>query len=191
MKITLRLAVCTASLFVAFPLLAQNNSDHSGHDSDGNSAGHRRIASWIRWHCRPFHAGPNGRCLKCSGVRNLSTQVSVTHDFERRDHSRCSASEHLRSHDFRRGAVNLRRPIVHSSFHGRTASQCNRAGARKKLQRAPLESRGAADSSRDLTMTSPRRLRLRSSRTTRRVSDAAGRACTTHGGCSRRELTVD
>jgi hypothetical protein len=44
MKITLRLAVCTASLFVAFPLLAQNNSDHSGHDSDGNSAGHRQDA---------------------------------------------------------------------------------------------------------------------------------------------------
>ena len=42
MKITLRLAVCTASLFVAFPLLAQTNSDHSGHDSDGNSAGHRQ-----------------------------------------------------------------------------------------------------------------------------------------------------
>ena len=42
MKITLRLAVCTASLFVAFPLLAQNNSDHSGHDNDGNSASHRQ-----------------------------------------------------------------------------------------------------------------------------------------------------
>ena len=48
----LSLAVCTASLFVALPVLAQgksnqphgNNSDHSGHDNDGKSAGHRQDA---------------------------------------------------------------------------------------------------------------------------------------------------
>jgi hypothetical protein len=45
MKLKVSLMVCTASLFVAFPILAQSNgngSDHSGHDNDGNSAGHRR-----------------------------------------------------------------------------------------------------------------------------------------------------
>jgi hypothetical protein len=44
MKLKISLMVCTASLFVAFPILAQtgNGSDHSGHDNDGNSAGHRR-----------------------------------------------------------------------------------------------------------------------------------------------------
>ena len=45
MKLRISHLVCTASLFVAFPILAQgNNSDHSGHDSDGNSAGHRQDA---------------------------------------------------------------------------------------------------------------------------------------------------
>lgn len=62
MKMKISLVVCTASLFVAFPVLAQNKpgrgphgnnghhnphgngSDHSGHDSDGNSAGHRQDA---------------------------------------------------------------------------------------------------------------------------------------------------
>ena len=64
MKMKTSLAICTASLFVAFPLAAQgadhpgnngqghayghdkhgNNSNHSGHDSDGNSAGHRQDA---------------------------------------------------------------------------------------------------------------------------------------------------
>src|SRR4051812_7620338 len=47
--------VCIASLFVAFPLIAQsggrdghghgnhgNSSSHSGHDNDGKSAGHRQ-----------------------------------------------------------------------------------------------------------------------------------------------------
>jgi len=44
-KITVRIAVCTTSLFLALPLLAQgNNSDHSGHDNDGRSAGHRQDA---------------------------------------------------------------------------------------------------------------------------------------------------
>jgi hypothetical protein len=55
------LALCTASLFLAYPLTAQssnglshgrghghghhgNNSNHSGHDDDGNSAGHRKDA---------------------------------------------------------------------------------------------------------------------------------------------------
>lgn len=55
------LALCTAALFVAYPLTAQssnglshgrghghghhgNNSNHSGHDDDGNSAGHRQDA---------------------------------------------------------------------------------------------------------------------------------------------------
>ena len=43
MKLRISHLVCTASLFVAFPILAQgNNSDHSGHDNDGNSAGHRQ-----------------------------------------------------------------------------------------------------------------------------------------------------
>ena len=58
MKIKLALALCTAFLFSAFPILAQsesgfehgrgkgrghgNNSNHSGHDDDGNSAGHRK-----------------------------------------------------------------------------------------------------------------------------------------------------
>ena len=49
MKLKISLMVCTASLFVTFPVLAQgqgaghgNASDHSGHDSDGNSAGHRQ-----------------------------------------------------------------------------------------------------------------------------------------------------
>ncbi len=44
MKLKISLMVCTASLFVAFPVLAQsgNGSDHSGHDNDGNSAGHRK-----------------------------------------------------------------------------------------------------------------------------------------------------
>jgi hypothetical protein len=54
MKLKISLLVCTASLFVAFPVLAQgnrqdgvhghhgNNSDHSGHDNDGNSADHRQ-----------------------------------------------------------------------------------------------------------------------------------------------------
>ena len=48
MKLKISLMVCTASLFVAFPVLAQpsgrpgNGSDHSGHDNDGNSAGHRQ-----------------------------------------------------------------------------------------------------------------------------------------------------
>jgi len=56
----LAIAVCTASLYVAFPVFAQsdqglehgqghgrghgNNSNHSGHDDDGNSAGHRQDA---------------------------------------------------------------------------------------------------------------------------------------------------
>src|SRR3954468_8926467 len=74
MKIKTSLAVCTAALFIAFPLAAQtansngnsggngngngggngnghgdhgnhgNNSNHSGHDDDGNSAGHRKDA---------------------------------------------------------------------------------------------------------------------------------------------------
>jgi len=59
MKRRIALAFCTASLFAAFPVLAQgrdghghgnghghpgNNSNHSGHDDDGNSAGHRRDA---------------------------------------------------------------------------------------------------------------------------------------------------
>ena len=52
MKIKLSVAACAASLFIALPLLAQgrsgeshgNNSDHSGHDNDGKSAGHRRDA---------------------------------------------------------------------------------------------------------------------------------------------------
>jgi hypothetical protein len=49
-KLKISLMVCTASLFVAFPILAQTNghpgngSDHSGHDNDGNSAGHRQDA---------------------------------------------------------------------------------------------------------------------------------------------------
>ena len=43
MKLKISLMVCTASFFVGFPILAQgNNSDHSGHDNDGNSAGHRQ-----------------------------------------------------------------------------------------------------------------------------------------------------
>jgi len=58
MKMRFALAACTASLFVTFPLVAQsasglehgrghghghgNNSNHSGHDDDGNSAGHRQ-----------------------------------------------------------------------------------------------------------------------------------------------------
>jgi len=48
MKLKISLMVCTASLFVVFPVLAQSNarpgngSDHSGHDNDGNSAGHRK-----------------------------------------------------------------------------------------------------------------------------------------------------
>jgi hypothetical protein len=44
MKLKISLMLCTASLFVAFPVLAQtgNGSDHSGHDNDGNSAGHRQ-----------------------------------------------------------------------------------------------------------------------------------------------------
>ena len=42
MKLKISLVVCTASLFVAFPILAQANTDHSGHDNDGNSAGHRQ-----------------------------------------------------------------------------------------------------------------------------------------------------
>ena len=49
MKLNISIMVCTASLFVAFPVLGQgqgaghgNASDHSGHDNDGNSAGHRR-----------------------------------------------------------------------------------------------------------------------------------------------------
>jgi len=58
MKRRFAFAVATASLFMAFPLLAQsesgfehgrghgrghnNNSNHSGHDDDGNSAGHRK-----------------------------------------------------------------------------------------------------------------------------------------------------
>lgn len=58
MKLKVSLMVCTASLFVAFPVLAQrqdgehghhghhghhgNNSNHSGHDEDGKSAGHRQ-----------------------------------------------------------------------------------------------------------------------------------------------------
>ena len=45
MKLKIPLMVCTASLFVAFPVLAQgNNSNHSGHDEDGKSAGHRQDA---------------------------------------------------------------------------------------------------------------------------------------------------
>lgn len=45
MRIRISLAVCTASLFIALPAVAQgNNSDHSGHDNDGNSAGHRQDA---------------------------------------------------------------------------------------------------------------------------------------------------
>lgn len=42
MKLKISLVVCTASFFVAFPILAQANTDHSGHDNDGNSAGHRQ-----------------------------------------------------------------------------------------------------------------------------------------------------
>jgi hypothetical protein len=61
MRIKLPLLIATATLFVAFPILAQskggpngnhgqgnnghhngNNSNHSGHDDDGNSAGHRQ-----------------------------------------------------------------------------------------------------------------------------------------------------
>jgi hypothetical protein len=50
MKLRFSLAVCTASLFIALPVFAQgksdqphgNNSDHSGHDNDGKSAGHRQ-----------------------------------------------------------------------------------------------------------------------------------------------------
>ena len=52
MKKRIVIAVCTASLFVALPVFAQgrsgeshgNNSDHSGHDNDGKSAGHRKDA---------------------------------------------------------------------------------------------------------------------------------------------------
>lgn len=52
MRIRISLAVCTASLFIALPVMAQgkshqphgNNSDHSGHDNDGKSAGHRQDA---------------------------------------------------------------------------------------------------------------------------------------------------
>ena len=67
MKLKVWIVVCTASLFVAFPILAQrqdgehghhgdrghhgnnsnhsgNNSNHSGHDDDGNSAEHRQDA---------------------------------------------------------------------------------------------------------------------------------------------------
>ncbi|HJP61629.1 MAG TPA: hypothetical protein VJ865_16590 [Gemmatimonadaceae bacterium] len=59
MKKKIAIALGTASLFFAFPLLAQssqglehgrghgrghNNSNHSGHDDDGNSAGHRQDA---------------------------------------------------------------------------------------------------------------------------------------------------
>jgi hypothetical protein len=56
MRMKLPLLIGTATLFVAFPLLAQggrdghgrgnhgNNSNHSGHDDDGNSAGHRQDA---------------------------------------------------------------------------------------------------------------------------------------------------
>ena len=58
MKRKLVVAACTFSLFAAMPVLAQseqglehgrghgrghgNNSNHSGHDDDGNSAGHRQ-----------------------------------------------------------------------------------------------------------------------------------------------------
>jgi len=67
MKLKISIVVCTASLFVAFPILAQrqdgehghhgdrgnhgnnsnhsgNGSNHSGHDDDGNSAEHRQDA---------------------------------------------------------------------------------------------------------------------------------------------------
>ena len=52
MRVKLSVAACAASLFIALPLLAQgrsgeshgNNSDHSGHDNDGKSAGHRHDA---------------------------------------------------------------------------------------------------------------------------------------------------
>lgn len=45
-------ALCTAFLFIALPVFGQgqsgqphgNNSDHSGHDNDGKSAGHRQDA---------------------------------------------------------------------------------------------------------------------------------------------------
>lgn len=58
MRMKLPLLIGTATLFLAFPVLAQggrdghghgrgnhgNNSNHSGHDDDGNSAGHRQDA---------------------------------------------------------------------------------------------------------------------------------------------------
>ena len=45
MRMKLSIAACTASLFIALPAFAQgNNSDHSGHDNDGKSAGHRQDA---------------------------------------------------------------------------------------------------------------------------------------------------
>ena len=45
MRMRLSIAACTASLFIALPAFAQgNNSDHSGHDNDGKSAGHRKDA---------------------------------------------------------------------------------------------------------------------------------------------------
>ena len=77
MKLKISLMVCTASLFVAFPVLAQrqdgehghhghhghhgNNSNHSGHDEDGKSAGHRQD--------RPHGFGDRDLVLATPGAR--------------------------------------------------------------------------------------------------------------------------
>jgi len=88
MKMKLALAFCTASFFVAYPLLAQsstglehgrghgnghgNNSNHSGHDDDGNSAGHRQD--------RPHGFGDDDNLVLAGrfNVTSVATAVTAT-----------------------------------------------------------------------------------------------------------------
>ncbi len=86
MKTKLALALCTASFFVAYPLLAQsstglehgrghghghgNNSNHSGHDDDGNSAGHRQD--------RPHGFGDNDNLVLAGRFNVTSVAAAVT-----------------------------------------------------------------------------------------------------------------
>jgi hypothetical protein len=84
MKLNISIMVCTASLFVAFPVLGQgqgaghgNASDHSGHDNDGNSAGHRRDAPHGFGDRNLILASPSARAAVATAATSVTAALSV------------------------------------------------------------------------------------------------------------------